>query len=115
MSNCKFLKDFNHLADAMKEGFVIPTEFASNLENTAKLTNKAIIKKYLTDSDRLEMIYQLCPDSPIGYNSMNHQGLEKPKEMYKQILEKYMPNFSNINFQENYVIPNVEQGYQKVA
>lgn len=103
MSNCKFLKSFGHFANAKKEGFVIPTEYAINLENTAKLTYKALTKGYLKDSNSLENIYQLCPDSSLGYNSMKHQGLEKTKEMYKQILEKYIPNFAKDYSQETFV------------
>ncbi len=90
-NDCKLLKIFEHFASAKLHGFIIPNEYADNIKYTVDLTSKAL-NKGLINLDNLEMIYELCPDSGLGYNNMNHHGLDVPKDMCKSLLNQYSEN-----------------------
>ena len=89
MSDNKLISKIQHFSSAKKEGSITPSEYANILIDIAKMIDSAILKGFIKDANVLENIDALYPNSSNGYNSINHQGLEVPKEMIRELMTKY--------------------------
>ena len=89
------IKNLNHFSEAKQTGSIHNNEYASILSKENILVQKAEANKMI-NPDTLTDIYALYPNSNVGYNdSINHNGLEVPKNQLKDFMVKCGINIDN--------------------